>query len=125
MEVHKVKPAYKDNRGVITDIMVKEPIEYVTLITSKKGAIRGNHYHKDTFQWVYIISGQMKLFAQMPEEEVESTTLNRGDIALTPPLERHAFIALRDTEFMVFTRGPRGGDDYEKDTFRLEVSLVS
>ena len=125
MEVHKVKPAYKDGRGVITDIMMKEPIEYVTLISSKKGAIRGNHYHKDTFQWVYILSGQMKLFTQMPDEEVQSTILDRGAIALTPPLERHAFIALRDTKFMVFTKGPRGGEDYEKDTFRLKVPLVS
>jgi hypothetical protein len=25
---------------------------------------------------------------------------------------------------LVLTRGPRGGDDYESDTFRLEVPLI-
>ena len=38
-------------------------------------------------------------------------------------LEHHAVHALEDSVFMVFTRGPRGGDDYESDTFRLETPL--
>jgi hypothetical protein len=36
-----------------------------------------------------------------------------------PPNERHAWIAIEDSLVVVMTRGPRGGKEYESDTFRL------
>jgi quercetin dioxygenase-like cupin family protein len=113
----------RDERGEITDILTKEHIEYVTLITSARGTTRGNHYHKQTVQMVYILDGRMKLLTQMPGTPVVTTILEKGDLAVTEPLERHAMIALEDAKFMVFTRGLRGGEDYEKDTFRLPEPL--
>ena len=125
MKVDRIKYAKKDDRGEITDIMVKENIEYVTLITSAKGSTRGNHYHKETDQWVYILEGKMKMLTQMPGGPVVTTILEIGDLAKTGPMERHAMIALENAAFMVFTRGPRGGDNYEKDTYRLSEPLRS
>ncbi len=123
MEIARIKCTCKDDRGEITDILTKENIEYVTLITSEKGATRGNHYHKETVQMVYILQGRMKLLTQMPEQPVVATILEKGDLAVTVPMERHAMEALEYSEFMVFTRGIRGGADYEKDTFRLQEPL--
>lgn len=123
MKVVSPKCAHSDDRGEITDILTKENIEYITLITSAKGTNRGNHYHKKTVQMVYILKGRMKLLTQMPENPVMATILEKGDLAVTEPMERHAMIALEDSEFMVFTRGLRGGEDYEKDTFRLSEPL--
>lgn len=123
MEVTRPQYSHKDDRGEITDILVKEKIEYVTLITSAKGATRGNHYHKETVQWVYILEGKMKLISQMPGAPVVATILEKGDLAVTAPMDRHAMIALEDSAFIVLTRGPRGGDDYEKDTYRLSEPL--
>lgn len=123
MKVVSLKCTRSDDRGEITDILTKENIEYVTLITSAKGTNRGNHYHKKTVQMVYILKGRMKLLTQMPENPVMATILEKGDLAVTEPMERHAMIALEDSEFMVFTRGIRGGEDYEKDTFRLSEPL--
>ncbi len=125
MELRKIKTAHEDDRGTITDVLVNEPIDHITLIHSKKDSIRGNHYHKDTLQCVYVLSGKMELFAQLPDEDIKSEILVEGDLAITPPWESHAFHAIEDSTFMVFTRGPRGGEDYESDTFRLEVPLVS
>ena len=65
----------------------------------------------------------MKLLTQMPGAPVIATILEKGDLAKTEPLERHAMIALEDAAFMVFTRGPRGGEDYETDTYRLSEPL--
>ena len=56
MEIIKVKMVHSDNRGYIKDLVENENINAVTIITLTKGAIRGNHYHKETFQWNYIIS---------------------------------------------------------------------
>ena len=44
--IHK-KSVFEDARGQIIDILENEPIECVTIISSKKGMVRGNHYHKD------------------------------------------------------------------------------
>jgi quercetin dioxygenase-like cupin family protein len=124
MQITHPKALHQDTRGEITDILVKEYIEYVTLITSAKGAVRGQHYHKETIQWVFIMEGRMKLLCQMPDEPVVSAILEKGDLALNVAMEKHALIALEDTSFLVFTRGPRGGEDYEKDTYRLSEPLV-
>ena len=32
----------------------------------------------------------------------------------------HAFLALKKTEILVFTQGPRGGKEYESDTYRIK-----
>jgi oxalate decarboxylase/phosphoglucose isomerase-like protein (cupin superfamily) len=123
MKVDRIQYAKKDERGEITDIMVKEKIDFVTMITSVKGSTRGNHYHKETDQWVYILSGRIKMLTRMPDEPVIVTILEKGDLAKTGFMESHAMIALEDTAFMVFTRGPRGAEDYETDTYRLPEPL--
>lgn len=123
MKVSHIQYTHKDDRGEILDVITKENIEYVTLITSVKGCTRGNHYHKETIQIVYILQGKIKLLTQMPDQPVVATMLSKGDLAVTEPMERHAMIAIEDSEFMVFTRGIRGGEDYEKDTYRLSEPL--
>jgi quercetin dioxygenase-like cupin family protein len=115
--------SHKDDRGEITDILVKEGIDFVTIITSLKGAVRGQHYHKETVQYVYILKGKMKLLARLPDQPTTVTILEKGDLAFTDVMEEHAMIALEDSAFMVFTRGTRGGVDYEKDTYRLHELL--
>jgi quercetin dioxygenase-like cupin family protein len=114
---------HADERGAITDLLVGEQIDAITLITSVKGTSRGHHYHRETTQWVYILEGRIKLLSQMPDAAIETTILEKGDLAVTQPLERHAMNFLEDSSFLVFTRGPRSGRDYESDTYRLDEPL--
>ncbi len=123
MEVTRPPRSRQDDRGEIIDIIVNEHVEYVTLITSAKGSTRGNHYHKETVQSVYVLEGRLKLLTRKPGEQVVATILQKGDLAITDPMEQHAFEALEDSSFMVFTEGVRGGEDYEKDTYRLSEPL--
>jgi len=123
MDVTKIISDFEDERGSITDILRQEPIDYVTIITSKKGALRGNHVHKETVQYGYVMEGKLKALSQMPDEPVRTTVLEIGDMIVNVPNEGHAFEALEDTTFLVLTRGPRGGENYEDDTFRLETPL--
>lgn len=123
MKITRPQVKYTDERGSITDILEKEDIEYITVITSAKGVERGQHYHKKTTQWVYLMGGRMKLLTQLPGEPVVAMFLEEGDLAVTYPMERHAMIALEDSVFLVFTRGPRGGENYESDTYRLKRPL--
>lgn len=123
MQLTRVQTAFEDERGEIKDIVERVDIDCVTVITSKKGAVRGNHYHKESIQYTYVLSGKLRLFTQMPGGGVEETVIERGDLAYTPPLERHAFIALEDSALLVLTKGPRGGKNYEDDIYRLPKPL--
>jgi quercetin dioxygenase-like cupin family protein len=123
MQIGHAICAHRDQRGEITDLLANENVNYVTLITSVKGAVRGHHYHKETTQWVYVLDGRLKVLSQMPDSPTETAILERGDLVVNLPLERHALVALEDSAFLVFTRGPRGGENYETDTYRLAEPL--
>jgi quercetin dioxygenase-like cupin family protein len=123
VEVRRLTPSFSDERGVIQDILVNEQIDHVTMITTVKGVVRGNHYHKDTVQWLYLLSGKLKYLAQKGDGDVTARILLPGDLLTTPAMEKHAVIALEESVFFVFTKGPRGGMNYEKDTYRLESPL--
>lgn len=110
---------FTDARGAITDIVQREAFDAATIITTRKGAVRGNHWHAQTVQFMYLVSGRMRIASQIPGRAVERVEVRTGDLVLDEPLERHAMRALEDTTFVVLTRGPRGGTDYESDTHRL------
>ena len=115
---------FQDDRGTIRDLFVHSPKDNVTVIVSKKGAIRGNHYHKLSTQYTYVVSGQLTMLSQIVgETAIEKHVLRDGDLMTHGPNEAHALIADEDTLFLAFADGLRGGEDYEKDTFRLDVPL--
>ena len=60
-----------------------------------------------------------------PESATKSVVVNEGELVTTPPFEIHALEMLEDNIFFVFSEGLRGGDDYEKDTFRVTPALKS
>ena len=119
-----ISPAHSDGRGVITDLLQDETINAVTLISFEKDAVRANHYHKETFQWNYLLSGKIKLVTQIPDQEKVELIMNKGDFTVTVPYESHALIAVEPSELLVLTKGPRCGKDYESDTFRLTPPLI-
>lgn len=125
MKKINVSPAHTDKRGVITDLLQDEMINAVTIISFVKGAVRANHYHKATTQYNYVLSGKIRLVCQVPGEKATEAIMGKGDLVVTLPNERHALVGLEDAELLVLTRGPRGGKEYESDTFRLETPLVS
>jgi len=115
---------HQDERGVIQDLLT-EGLDSATLIGTKKGAVRGNHYHRHTTQWVYVVIGALRVLTRDPaSRRVRETIVGDGKLMMNPPLEEHAWQALEETVVLVLTRGPRSGPDYESDTYRLEVPLT-
>lgn len=116
---------FGDDRGTITDIFVQNPQDHATIIFSKKGAVRGNHYHKETVQSDFVVSGKLKVLTQkVGESEVIATEVGPNDFISHEVSEAHTYVALEDSIFISFNAGPRGGENYEKDTFRLETPLA-
>lgn len=120
MKILRRKAAFTDARGDITDILDRAKVDSITLITSKKGAVRGNHYHKKTTQYAYILEGKYIAYAQKGNGKIEKKMVEKGDLIVNPPMEKHAFVALEKSTMLACCFGPRAGTHYELDTFRLE-----
>ena len=50
---------YKDERGEITDV-AEGDFKAIQIITSKKGSVRSNHYHKRGGHLLYVLEGKMR-----------------------------------------------------------------
>ncbi len=124
MTIEHKQVNFEDARGTITDIFVKQPKEHCTIIFTKKGGVRGNHYHKLSRQYDFIVSGRMEIYGQkVGESAITKNTIGPNDLITWEPNEAHEFVALEDTVFITFVDGLRGGDEYEKDTYRLDAPL--
>lgn len=111
---------WEDARGTIRDVFPSESPESVTLITSVRGAVRGNHYHAVSSQYAFVVCGRMLSFTR-PDGcgEIARHELGPGDMVFHRPGDHHAYLALEDTIFLAFAEGIRMGLDYEKDTYRV------
>ena len=114
----KLLPNFKDKRGEIIDIIENEKINSVTIITFSKGAIRGNHYHKKTIQWNYVLDGEVIYYSETNNKK-SRVTMRAGDLSVSYPYQKHAFKSQTKSRVLVLTKGPRAGQNYEIDTFRL------
>ena len=116
---------FEDRRGVIEDILAG-PIDQVTRIFTRKGAVRGNHVHARTTQWTYVVSGALRVVTVADDwSEPADRCYGEGQLITDEPGVAHAWKALEDTTVLVFTRGPRSGEAYESDTVRLRVPLLA
>ena len=65
------------------------------IITQKKGKIRGNHFHKKTIQWNYLIKGKIKVVTKKRNKGMQEMILSRGDLVVTSANEAHAIKAIK------------------------------
>ncbi len=120
-----IKPEFSDTRGEITKLLDdgKTAIKSVLLITSKKGSVRANHYHKQDSHYCYLVSGKMR-YAEKPLKEdgmMETVIVEAGDIVYTPPKVVHAMEFLEDSVFLTLSTESRHQDAYENDTVRIKL----
>lgn len=122
ISIKHIEPVFEDARGKILDILDDEIILHVGLITSRKGAVRGDHYHKKAKQYNYILKGKMELLIEDIEDankEPEKYILEKGDFVYIPTRLVHTLKALEDSEFLDFNTESRSGNGYKEDTIRV------
>lgn len=118
-----IQPEFIDSRGGITRILESSmPIRSILSITSFKGSVRSNHYHKKDTHYCYLVSGKMEWFEKPVEGgELESAILDPGDMVFTPAMMIHAVRFLEDSVFLTFATETRNQQDYEQDTVRVQL----
>ena len=121
MPIDKIhpEPAFSDRRGDIMNLLAV-PIQHVALITSKPGAVRGNHVHKSDSHFTYMLSGRCT-YTQVVDGVVESCEMNAGDLTLTPAGVPHALVAETESIFLALCTAERLGGKYQADTSPCQI----
>lgn len=114
---------FQDDRGTITDIFTRSPKDHITIIFSKKGSVRGSHYHKRSTQYTFVISGRLTILSRgIDAADITEDAVGPYEMMTHAPNEIHTIIAEEDTLFLACADGVRGGKDYEEDTFRVSAA---
>lgn len=115
-------PPFNDSRGSI-QMLVDIPIGSILVITSKKGSIRANHYHKNDDHYCYLASGCIEYYYRSAgtTHPPEVITVEKGQLFYTPPMVEHAMKFLEDSTFYVFSKKNRKQINYESDVVRVKL----
>ena len=114
--------AHVDGRGSIQPL-VDLPMKNASLITSRKGTLRSNHYHKTDWHFMYVLSGSFDYYYRPTDshEEPQKLSIGEGEMVFTPPMEDHATVFLEDCQMIVVSRNPRDQESYESDVERVQL----
>ena len=118
----KLEPAHTDDRGYIQSL-VNFPMKNISLISSKKGAIRSNHYHLTDWHYMYVLSGSFDYYYRPTNshQELQCVRVKVGEMIFTPPMEDHATVFLEDCNLLAMSRNPRDQKAYEADVRRVNL----
>jgi len=118
----KLESPHVDERGSIQSL-VNFPMKNISLISSKKGVVRSNHYHVTDWHYMYILSGSFDYYYRQTNstDELKVIHVKAGEMVFTPPMEDHATVFLEDTELLAMSRNPRDQEAYEEDVRRVTL----
>ncbi len=104
-----------DDRGVISNHELTEPINLIGMIESKKGTIRANHYHPQQEQKCLFTKGQIiEIFQDIinPNAPKITQVVNAGQLSIIKPNVAHTMVFTKDTTFLNLVRGERDHEKY-------------
>ena len=118
----KLDEAHRDHRGMIQSL-VNLPVNNVSLITSREGTVRSNHYHVKDWHYIYVLSGSFDYYFRPTNsnEPLQCIEIKAKHLVFTPPMEDHATIFKEDCELLAISKLPRDQDSYENDVRRISL----
>lgn len=116
---------FVDKRGEIIPL-VDADMKSCVLITSKKGTVRANHYHKTDWHYCYVLEGEIEYHWRPvgAKEPAKKITIKKGQMFYTGPNLEHAMVFTQDTVFLTLGGNPRDQYSYEQDLVRIPLVAV-
>jgi dTDP-4-dehydrorhamnose 3,5-epimerase-like enzyme len=116
----ELESPHVDERGAIQSL-VNFPMKNLSIISSKKGTVRSNHYHVTDWHYMYVLSGSFDYYFRPTgsDEKPMMIHIGTGEMVFTPPMEDHASVFGEDTTILVASRNPRDQVSYESDVRRV------
>src|ERR1035437_1179765 len=95
---------FVDDRGYIQNIL-NTPINGTAIIFSKKGSTRSNHWHREDFHYLYVMSGSMEYYERNIHSLKHSDPIivSAGQMVFTPPNTVHKTVFVEDTVLLSFS----------------------
>lgn len=88
---------FVDGRGSFTSILNRGEWKEVNLVESREGAVRGNHYHKHTTEYIYLLSGEAEVTLQPMSQPAETVHMLPGEGIFIYPFTNHTFLFTKDS----------------------------
>ena len=121
MESHKrpLESGFTDSRGTI--LPLEHDLANVQLITSTKGAIRANHYHKTDTHACYLVTGSMNFYwRNHGDSTIYKEKIVAGEKFTTGPMIDHEMVFLEDSIMIVISEHKRDALNYDKDIVKIK-----
>ena len=104
----KLKSNFKDKKRSYYRHFNNQPKDHCTLVTFNKSAVRGNHFHKKSTQYSYVISGKLKMLTAKVNKKgllvgkVKKDIVSSNTLIEHKPYSAHAFKALKKSNLLAF-----------------------
>ena len=106
---------FADDRGTLTQL-VHTGYAQINVVTSRAGVLRGSHYHKQSTEAFYVISGTVDVTLGRENKE-EKATFQSGDFFQIEPYTAHSIFYPEDTIMVALYDIPVELKNGEKDIF--------
>ena len=106
---------FVDERGIISNYYFDDSINMIGYVESKKGTMRGNHYHPIQTQKCLLIKGSyISITKDLANKNsvVETRLINEGNLSTIPPYVAHTMVFLEDSIFLNLVNGEREHENY-------------
>jgi len=87
--------SFSDERGFLYQLC-REGWKQVNVSQTIKGTFRGGHYHKQTKEAFFIVSGEVEVTLEK-DKQIEKQTFKKGDFFMILPFVVHSFDFKDDT----------------------------
>ena len=123
--INEGKDPFIDHRGSIINYYLDNKVNQIGLIDSKRGTVRGNHYHPEQLQSCILIKGSYISVTKNLKDDnavIESRLVKEGEISIIKPNIAHTMVFIQDSVFINLVDGEREHENYgETHTFPIEI----
>ncbi len=119
-----MEPTITDERGAIQPL-VEARIQSALMISSKKGAVRADHYHLTDWHYLYVVSGRMAYWYRRhgDDDPPRLLVVDAGQMVFSPPMVEHRTDFLEETLCVTLSRNRRDQASYEADVRRIKMPI--
>ena len=105
-QVRKLEPSHIDQRGEIYNLHVfLNGYSWIEYYTSMEGVVRGNHYHPEGVEVVFLFDGLFEIFVKDLDSSdgIERRVIEPGQLVTCGPRVVHAHRFLKDSRAIAFS----------------------
>lgn len=117
----KLDPAFIDQRGLIQNVCT-EAVGGVSVLRSRPGTVRSEHWHRTDWHYLYVVSGCMQYQCRPvgAERWPDPVTIAPGECVYTPPMVEHRTSFPIETVLVSASMLGREHDAHEADVVRVK-----